>query len=440
MATTGEHFRVEDFLHFKEVLQRGTNKEQLDTLNKIRKASSVEIDPPLDLIIKSELVPMLMKWDKEHETPEASLQDILWTLANIASGNSNETMYMVHQGGIEYFMEWSSYSSESIYSQALWGLANIAGESSKFRDFLLDKGGLRRCLDIYYKRRETMKIETKRTIAWLVNNLCRNKPSVVFQKVEEALPYLADSLKDQDHDVVVENLWACAYLTEIHEDAIRALVNKHIINQVVGHITANVERLTVVTPALKTLANVVTGSEEVTEKLLNMNIVPTVASLLTSEKPVIRREACFFFSNVVAGSQSHINFVFNMPNFLSTIVNIIQTDEASVVNEAIWIIANSLMGNTIAHAKKIIGTDAFLFIFKKLAVVSKKTQLIGLEGFRELLNHVMDMPETPNAIVPQIRYYRQHIEPIYQSLKDESFAKNLKDINCLILDILDSLQ
>lgn len=440
MSTTGANFKLEDFLHFKEVISKGTYKEQLDTLNKLRKASSVEIDPPLQLIIKAELVPLLMKWHKENEAPEATLQDILWTLANIASGESSETLYMVQQGAIEYFMEWSTYSSENIYSQALWGLANIAGESSKFRDFLLDKGGLQRCLDIYYKRRETMKIETRRTLAWLVNNLCRNKPAVAFKKVEECVPYLADSLKDQDHDIVVENLWACAYLTEINEEVIRSLANKNIISQIVGHITANIERLTVVTPALKTLSNVVSGSDEVTEKLLNMNIIPVIASLLTSEKPVIRREACFFFSNIAATSPNHINFAFNLPNFISTLVNMIQTDEAAIVNEVIWIVANSLMGNTVAHAKKIIKAEVFPCIFKKLAVMSKRTQLMGLEGFKELLNHVMDMPDTPHALIGQIRYYQLHIEPIYEALNDESFEKALDDIHRLILDIMDSFQ
>ena len=282
-------------------------------------------------------------------------------------------------------------------------------------------------------------METRRTIGWLVNNLCRNKPPVQFLKVQETLPYLADSLRDQDHDVVVENLWACAYLTEIHEDAIRALVNKSIINQVVGHITANVDRLTIVTPALKTLSNVVSGSDDVTEKILNLNILPTIASLLMSQKPIIRREACFFFSNIVAGLPTHINFVFGLPNFLQTILNIILTDEAAVINEAIWIVSNSLMGNTVAHAKKIIFSDVFTCVFKKMSVVSKRTQLMGLEGFREMLNHSMEMPETPSVLIAQIKYYRQHVEPVYELLHDPNFGRTLNDINCLILDIIDTL-
>jgi len=119
MINTTQQFRLEDFLNYRDILMRGTYRDQLDTLNKIRKASSIEVNPPLELIIKAELVPMLMHWHKEHETPEAALQDILWTLANIGSGDSNETMYMVQQGAIEYFMDWATYTAESIYSQVI---------------------------------------------------------------------------------------------------------------------------------------------------------------------------------------------------------------------------------------------------------------------------------------------------------------------------------
>jgi len=293
-------------------------------------------------------------------------------------------------------------------------------------------------MDVYYKRRGSMKVETRRTIAWLVNSLCRNKPPVDFYKIEECLPYLVDSLKDQDHDVIVENLWTCAYMTEINDEAIRSVVNKRIINQVVSHLNANIDRLTIVTPALKACSNVVSGADDVTEKLLNLNIIPSVISLLGSQKPIIRREACYFFSNVAAGLPAHINLLFENPNFLPAIVNILKNDEPGVLNEAIWVIANSLMGNTQHHARKIITNDVFIPILKRITLVSKRTQLMGLEGFRELLNHAMDMYDTPVPLLTQIKLYKETVEKIFVQLKDTNFTKTLSDINYLISDILDN--
>jgi hypothetical protein len=294
-------------------------------------------------------------------------------------------------------------------------------------------------MDVFYTRRGTMKVETRRTIAWLINNLCRNKPAVLLGKVEPCLPYLVDSLKDSDHDVVVENLWSCAYITEISEDAIRAVTNKHVMEQVVSHLNANIDRLTIVTPALKTCSNVATGSDEVTEKLLSLNVIPIVLALLSSQKPIIRREACYFFSNIAAGLPSQISTMFDQSTFLPTLVSIIKNDDVGVVNEAIWIVSNSLMGNTLAHARKLISHDIFIPVFQRLGSMSKRTQLMAIEGFRELLNHVMDMNDTPISVLSQIKYYKENIEKTFLRLQDPNFSRTLTDIDNLVSDIMDTV-
>lgn len=112
-----QRYVLDDFLKYKSILLRGTEEEQWDTINKIRKASSIEDSPPLNLIIQSEIVPVLMVYHKNHDLSEAALQDILWTLANIGSGDAEETLYIVQQGGVEYFMEFSEHFSENIYGQ-----------------------------------------------------------------------------------------------------------------------------------------------------------------------------------------------------------------------------------------------------------------------------------------------------------------------------------
>lgn len=64
----------------------------------------------------------------------------------------------------------------------------------------------------------------------MVNNLCRNKPSVEFYKIRDAIPYLVDSLKTSDSDILIENLWACAYISDIGDDAMKALVESDVMS------------------------------------------------------------------------------------------------------------------------------------------------------------------------------------------------------------------
>ena len=281
-----------------------------------------------------------------------------------------------------------------------------------------------------------MKVETRRTIAWLINNLCRNKPPVQLRLIQECLPYLASSLKDQDHDVVVENLWSCAYITEISEEACQMIINKHLVEGIIAHLGTNMDRLSIVTPALKTCSNLVAGTDEMTETILNLNAVPIIITFLSSQKPIVRRETCYFLSNVAASVPSHIAILFNQPNFLTNLMNIIRNDDPGVVNEAIWIVSNSLMGNTQAHARKLIINGIFLPIFQRLTSVSKRTQLMALEGFREMLNHSMDMLDTPASLLTQIKYYKDNVEKTFIQLQDQNFAQTLTDIDNLISDVL----
>ena len=110
-------FTVNDFVKMGEVLLKGPDKDRWEILNKIRKASSIEEKPPLKLIIEAELIPILLTFHNNREIPEVALQDLVWTLANMGSGDAEETLYIVQQGGIEYFLEFTEHFSENIYGQ-----------------------------------------------------------------------------------------------------------------------------------------------------------------------------------------------------------------------------------------------------------------------------------------------------------------------------------
>jgi len=144
----------------------------------------------------------------------------------------------------------------------------------------------------------------------MINNLCRNKPSVEFYKIREAIPYLVDSLRVSDSDILIENLWACAYISDIGDDAIKALVESDVMSQVANHLMSNIDSMTIVTPALRTCSNIVAGNDNVTERIINLGIIPSIMSLFNCQKPAIRREVCFFFSNISAGTEAQIDFIF----------------------------------------------------------------------------------------------------------------------------------
>lgn len=109
---------LEDFIKYKQTLADGTEAEQREAITNIRQASSIENDPPLGLIINSGLVPILMSFHREKKNlPTSAKHDILWAITNVASGNSQDTMHVISQNGIQYFLEFCSDPDEDVFAQ-----------------------------------------------------------------------------------------------------------------------------------------------------------------------------------------------------------------------------------------------------------------------------------------------------------------------------------
>lgn len=71
---------------------------------------------------------------------------------------------------------------------------------------------------------------------------------------------------------------------------------------------ALVTRLTLVpqTPSLRTVGNIVTGTDHQTQLALDAGILGVLPQLLTHPRPSIQKEAAWALSNVAAGPRQHI--------------------------------------------------------------------------------------------------------------------------------------
>ena len=94
-------------------------------------------------------------------------------------------------------------------------------------------------------------------------SLLRGKPSPRFELVAPAIPIVAQLLQSPDSEVLSDGCWALSYLSDGENDRIQGVLNSGVsprLVELLSHSAASV-----VTPALRTVGNLVTGDDTQTQ-------------------------------------------------------------------------------------------------------------------------------------------------------------------------------
>merc|ERR1712238_430119 len=201
-------------------------KEAFKATQAARKILSRERNPPIDVLIEAGIVPKLVAFlsvsSPDQQETNTMLFEAAWALTNIASGNSLQTRVVVEAGAVPHFIRLLEYPDLNVSEQAVWALGNIV---------------------------------------WTISNLYRNKnPAPKTEVINQVLPTLNKLMAShEDTEVLADACWALSYLTDGTNERIQVVVDSGSVPMLVKMLASS--EISIVTPALRALGNVVTGSD-----------------------------------------------------------------------------------------------------------------------------------------------------------------------------------
>uniref|UniRef100_A0A667Y5R5 Importin subunit alpha n=1 Tax=Myripristis murdjan TaxID=586833 RepID=A0A667Y5R5_9TELE len=289
------------------IVQNATSDNQgvqLSAVQAARKLLSSDRNPPIDDLIKSGILPILVHCLDRDDNP--SLQfEAAWALTNIASGTSEQTQAVVQSNAVPLFLRLLHSPHQNVCEQAVWALGNIIGDGPQCRDYVISLGVVKPLLSFISP---SIPITFLRNVTWVMVNLCRHKdPPPPMETIQEILPALCVLIHHTDVSILVDTVWALSYLTDAGNEQIQMVIDSGIVPHLVPLLSH--QEVKVQTAALRAVGNIVTGTDEQTQVVLNCDALSHFPSLLTHPKEKINKEAVWFLSNITAGNQQQVQAV-----------------------------------------------------------------------------------------------------------------------------------
>lgn len=324
---------------------KSSEKDKISQGLNVIKCALSQLDPPIEYVLKQNITESFNSILMSNSADDRLKSDILWCLANIATGDHEQTRAILPL--IPVLLQLISVCNNTLQEQICWVIANIAGDSDEYRQVLVANGACKPLNDILFhvslSDHTLVNIDKIKTCAWALSNLARGStPASAFLSNQSFVTQLLQLLNHSNLDVVFEIAWVFVFLTAKDDDSIKLLLDSGLLGTLLEVICRNDIVESVVIPIIRCFGNISSGQVQWIDQFFSYNNGANVNFFFTKflnlrsiPQPIIK-ETTWVLSNILGGSDYHRASIYNL-QLVNPLVDIfVAADRFDIQKEALF--------------------------------------------------------------------------------------------------------
>lgn len=188
--------------------------------------------------------------------------------------------------------------------------------------------------------------------------------------------------------------WAISYVTDDENEKIQAVIDAGCVPHLIRLL--GMDENLIIVPSLRSVGNIVTGSDLQTDVVLDAGGLNHMIKLLSSARNSIVKEAAWTVSNITAGNPQQIQTVIDAGIF-EVIAKILEAGDFRSQKEAAWVVTNATTSGTPEQIVYLLESVGILKPYCGL-LESKdaRTVLVVLTGLKNLFQLAEKLGGTEN--------------------------------------------
>ncbi|ODV93871.1 hypothetical protein PACTADRAFT_4769 [Pachysolen tannophilus NRRL Y-2460] len=322
--------------------------------------------PPLDESISLGFIPILIGFLERND--EKFQYESLWSLTNIACGNTNHTRYLIEEGNILPVLMGllQSTTNLKIKEEAIWCLGNLCIDNlnaEEVRNYIIISGGIVKLIEILLMEdnpqqfgsidSSSSSFSLKRKASWVFMQLCKTDrygrlPSSNWNVLRYVIPQLYSMLNhpEQDPMVLKDLLMAIEFLSNELLTNIRSsiLMDFKIHELIIKDFLKLKKHRELKSHCIQIMKNIITAtSQKATPILVECGLLKDLLIIFTSsaESINLKRDCCSLIGLINKCSPEMIYAIFDT-NLIPPLIHLLVHGDYQTRTEACLAICNAI--------------------------------------------------------------------------------------------------